>query len=232
MSRSRVLNATLMSMALVGLKLIIAHELQRSTAQSDVWNDEAWKNLTQAWANSTVFSSPSPLNSTATANMTVLANTTSHATPEPMEAVRPFYSYTLPMKMFFTAFMVPIMYHWHIFLEFCFPARKRPRRAGAAQSSGPPSTQPEKLAVFDEDGNREEEVVKRWIEDGKVRRSGVSVCNTLAKWFLNYTLGVVLRFGLLNLFDATIGRQSLTKLMWRLPAVRVPFAFYQTHPPR
>lgn len=90
----------------------------------------------------------------------------------------PFYAWSLCRKI--TNYMaVSIMqYHWWTWLERLLPARPRRKIINNIHAG---------------DGDtREEEVVKRWISQGRVNRASLNWCNTFLKWGLNMTIGRVL----------------------------------------
>jgi hypothetical protein len=106
-----------------------------------------------------------------------LANATaprlSNAAKQPQES---FYRQLLPREAFVFLVVSALQYWWHIFLERILPARPKSRSA--------PS---EKEVEHSED--REEEVVKKWVAQGRVRRSSLNWCNTFLKWVLELTVG-------------------------------------------
>jgi hypothetical protein len=71
-----------------------------------------------------------------------------------------------------------LQYWWLIWLERMLPARPRYRDV--------PYQRNEKV---EENEDREEEVVKRWIAQGRVRRASLNWCNTFLKWMLQVTVG-------------------------------------------
>lgn len=73
-----------------------------------------------------------------------------------------------------------LRHYWHLLLERCFPTRPRGVEIDY--------TGKEKAGIHTDEG-QEEEVVKRWIAQGKVRRSSISWWNTFIKWVLNGTVG-------------------------------------------
>lgn len=135
MSRSHVVDVTILSMAIVALKLIISHELASLTAHNDVWNDPAWKNLSNTLSNFHAYRAPTTLTNTTTANASAPSSVGNDTAPVPLTAPPPFYVGTLPFTVLYTLFVVPFNYYWHIFLERCLPARREPRRARANKPS-------------------------------------------------------------------------------------------------
>ncbi|KAF2437756.1 hypothetical protein P171DRAFT_424555 [Karstenula rhodostoma CBS 690.94] len=87
-----------------------------------------------------------------------------------------FYTKKLPLDVVAMLIMGVLQYCWLLRLEHALPARSR-RRDVVVKEKG----------EMDED--REEEVVKKWIAQGRVRRASLNWCNTLFKWILNLTVG-------------------------------------------
>ncbi|KAK4499830.1 hypothetical protein PRZ48_008016 [Zasmidium cellare] len=143
----------------------------------------------------------------ATANGTVSSNssfnnitfTDDHAT---------FYWKTVPRDILFTTIISPLYYYWHIWLERSFPARPRP--VGTS----------EKVA---DDTSHEEDVIQKWIAQGKIRRASLSWWNTLVKWTLNLVVGslwvAALHALLSDLYALRLPKYSLSSLKWDIPMV-------------
>jgi hypothetical protein len=151
-----------------------------------VWDDESFTNLVNAVNKSAV--SYNNINRGQLAldsgKISSITTTRDHATefqtatPRdpfafPKEA---FYSHCLPREIFIFLIITALQYWWHIFLERILPGRPRPQ---AAQS--------EKEAEYSE--GREEEIVQRWITQGRVQRSSLNWCNTFLKWVVEMTVG-------------------------------------------
>lgn len=101
-----------------------------------------------------------------------------------------------------TAFL---RYWWLIWLERLLPARPRSRRDTS-------TSDPSAIHLDDkgEDDSREEEIIKKWVEAGKVRRSSLSWCNTFLKWMLDLSLG--------NLWDTLLDELVVQPVIqWTLP---------------
>jgi hypothetical protein len=106
-----------------------------------------------------------------------LANATAPRLPYvPSQPVESFYRQLLPRETFIFVVLSVLYYWWHIFLERILPARPK--------SQSVPS---EKEVEHSED--HEEEVVKKWVAQGRVRRSSLNWCNTFLKWVLEMTVG-------------------------------------------
>lgn len=96
---------------------------------------------------------------------------------EPVE----FYTWSLVIQLAFFALGIPLQYYWHIWLERILPMRPR--------GGGSTSAQAEKINVGEGHQDHEEEIVKRWIATGKVKRASLSYWNTFLKWILDITVG-------------------------------------------
>lgn len=86
---------------------------------------------------------------------------------------------TLPRHVFVYTVITILGYYWQIGLERAFPARPRPSALKVLSDEG-------KLG---DDESREEEIVKKWINQGKVRRASLSWWNTFIKWVLDVVIG-------------------------------------------
>lgn len=104
--------------------------------------------------------------------------TASASTPdEEWSDTRLFLLSELPKTIVAIVLITTLRYWWLIWLERLLPARPRPRAALTAPAAGDR-----------EDDSREEEVIRKWIEAGKVRRASLSWFNTFAKWVLDLTV--------------------------------------------
>ena len=72
-----------------------------------------------------------------------------------------------------------LQYWWLIWLERMLPARPRYRDLVVRHE--------EKV---EESEDREEEVVKKWIAQGRVHRASLNWRNTFLKWVLQMTIGI------------------------------------------
>ncbi|KAL1797929.1 hypothetical protein ACET3X_004535 [Alternaria dauci] len=107
-------------------------------------------------------------------NQTEAISTTEDATKES------FYGRELPREVFILFVLMMLQYLWFVGLERILPARRRARDV--------PYQEKEKV---EESEDREEEVVKKWIAQGRVNRASLNICNTLLKWVLDLTLGTL-----------------------------------------
>lgn len=189
--------AMLGTAALAALSMIISHEMTRSALNS-VWEDEAVRNFTST------FFAPAPSSNITNTTTDVPHNSTAlsivalpdESSPEELgpSPPRSFYLQTFPRTLLLVLLLCPLQYYWHIGLERLFPTR--PRNVEVDYEDEKPEQTGgggERPAVGADDVAREEEeeVVKRWIEKGRVRQSAVSWRNTLAKWVLHMSLGTL-----------------------------------------
>ncbi|CAN9222585.1 unnamed protein product [Alternaria alternata] len=107
-------------------------------------------------------------------NQTEAIPTTNNATKES------FYGRELPREVLIVFILVILQYWWFVGLEKILPARPR-RRDVTYQGK-------EKV---EESEDREEEVVKKWIAQGRVNRASLNICNTFLKWVLDLTVGTL-----------------------------------------
>jgi hypothetical protein len=107
-------------------------------------------------------------------NQTELIPNTKNATKES------FYGRELPREVLIVFILVILQYWWFVGLEKILPARPR-RRDVTYQGK-------EKV---EESEDREEEVVKKWIAQGRVNRASLNICNTFLKWVLELTVGTL-----------------------------------------
>ena len=113
-----------------------------------------------------------PLNQTAG-----FTNGTTTTANEPTES---YYGRTFPRKVVVYFVISVLQYWWFIGLEKLLPARPRYRE-----------TPYDRKVQIEESEDREEEVVKRWIAQGRVRRASLNWCNTFLKWVLDMTVGML-----------------------------------------
>ena len=102
-------------------------------------------------------------------------NGTLNANKTPAES---FYGRTLPREVVTYLVIYALQYRWFIWLERLLPARPRYRNV--------PYEREEKV---EESEDREEEVVKKWVAQGRVHRASLNWCNTFLKWLLELTVG-------------------------------------------
>lgn len=230
MAISQMQYVVLATTALITLNLIISHVAKQDIASNDVWDDPVWQNFTDAF-NADVGRKIAAINGSlsvnetdSVANLSPSLNSSSPAISTQQEqgedtGSRKFYFRTLPRAVLVYALLVPLQYYWNIFLERCLPTRPRGRAMTSRQLK--PSEKPGAADVIgDADGGLEEEIIKRWIAQGKVKRSSVSVCNTLSKWILDITVGKIIYEIVWHAVDALVQRDRKMVQWWYLLDVR------------
>ncbi|WPB01119.1 uncharacterized protein RHO25_005740 [Cercospora beticola] len=129
-------------------------------------------------------------------------NQTTTKNENPHEHQKPFYSHKLPLNFLYLLLITPLLYLWQIQLERTFPGRLKAadiiakqshhRNSSSASSSSASLLQNQDPAGFDDigedDSTREEAIVQKWIEQGKVKRQSLNWLNTLTKWVLEMTV--------------------------------------------
>jgi hypothetical protein len=170
-----------------------------------------WQNITTTFEGAANASAKARLNSTAnnqiSNNGTLFNQTAANNTLKGIFGTdvnpEPFYLKILPRELLLLILISPLYYHWHLWLERFLPAR--PRVTSLMPAGG-------KSALGDWN-TREEEIVQRWIAQGKVRRASLSWWNTFFKWIINLTVGTwwieTLRFLLTEMIT---GKSPITVL--------------------
>ncbi|KAE9373950.1 hypothetical protein N431DRAFT_439043 [Stipitochalara longipes BDJ] len=184
MPRSQMISAVVQTVFLIACRLIISHNLHAS-AEGKLTNNDLYKNWTQAMElagntskainHTTPTIDAGPLH-IVVANDTGVNSTLTNISVSNSE--ESFYWETLPREVFACTIIAFLGYYWQIWLERTFPARPRPSEKVVS----------EKFAEQD-DESREEEVVKKWIAQGKIRRASLSWWNTFVKWVLDVVIG-------------------------------------------
>jgi hypothetical protein len=180
--RTAVLQAT----ALFTISTLLSHHMSES-AFSQIAENEGWINMTTALNKSSPHNIPygrGLLTLDAGAEAIMIRNnaTTKNGTFDADKAhSESYHLQVLPRQVVTFLIMSVLQYWWYIALEKMLPAR--PSRYTSTEK---PQLQ-EKLSEDSED--REEEVVKRWIAQGRVRRASLNWCNTFLKWILDMTVG-------------------------------------------
>ncbi|CAO2655701.1 Nn.00g045040.m01.CDS01 [Neocucurbitaria sp. VM-36] len=186
MSSSTMRSAVLQATAIYTFSTILSHHLSGNIF-NQVLKNEGWLNMTNAWNVSTSLNPTNntsgrltldaghATNSTLSSNHTTTFNSTLSGTEKSPES---FYVRTLPREVIIYMVMSALHYWWFIWLERMLPARPRYRLV--------PYQQEEKV---EDSEDREEEVVKKWIAQGRVRRASLNWCNTFLKWLLEIIMG-------------------------------------------
>ena len=220
MALSKMQSVALYTAILITLKFVITHEIRRK-GFSNIWDDPVWKNLTSAIDTLTALNSTKLQNSTITiangtfANGTfangTFANGTSSTFGSSLPEEKPFYLGFLPRNVFIYTLLVPLQSYWNIGLERLFPARPRGVEVSYQQEK--------KEKFFDDNEDRDEEVMKRWIAQGRVRRSSVSWGNTFFKWILDMTVGKLWFEVVWHLIDGIVMWEGLAVTLANLKMV-------------
>ena len=124
-----------------------------------------------------------------------------------------FYLKTLPLELMCLLPLVVLSYRWQCWLERVLPTRPR--------GANPTAQEPEKFgSAVDE---LEEEITRRLIARGVVRRASISWCNVILKWLLDNTLANLV-FGLtFEVLGALWSMQSLKLVYTNVGWVRIHF---------
>lgn len=175
-------NAVLQAVFLHIVTMIASHHLWSSTEDIVTNNDLYFQlsNATEFFNNATNSakvngtSLPVALNGTALNNSTAVNGTSVSSSTSDETS---FYKHDLPRDIAIVFILTILEYYWQIWLERILPARPRPS-----------ITTPEKVSPEDDDA-REDEIVKKWIAQGKIRRASLSLWNTALKWIMDMTFG-------------------------------------------
>jgi hypothetical protein len=206
MPRSYVVPAVLQTVVLSTCALVVWHHLL-SNAFNHASKSELWKNITTTFEGAVNASAQAHFNGTAN-NLTLKNGTILNGTAainatlnsDASSTSEPFYSRRFPREIFLLVVVSPLYFYWHIWLERILPGRPR---VAALMPAGEKSG-------FGEEDKHEEDIVQRWIAEGKVKRASLSWWNTFLKWILNLTIGTLwiqsLRF---LLTEITRGRSPI-----------------------
>lgn len=215
MPPSTMVPVVLCTVIIIALRQIVSHELGRQ----DIWDDPVLKNFTDTV--STVwmlndrgmeYANTLYPNFTSITNGTFMVNGTTGSASALVVDDKRFYLTLMPLNILYYVLIVSLRYCWYIALEHAFPAR--PRAAVEV------AYQPEKKEkAFDDDEHHDEEVVKRWIAQGKVRRASISWTNTCFKWVLDLTVGNIVIQCLFELYNGLVFGDGLSATLVHLKTV-------------
>jgi hypothetical protein len=188
MARSHMVPAVLQTVALWTCAFVVSHHLV-TNAFDNATKTELWQNITSAYEGAVNASAQTLLNSTANNQTskygTFLNGTAANHTGKGLFGSdadsESFYLKSLPREVFLLFVLTPLYYQWHMWLERFLPGR------GSVTALMPAGEK----SGLDEGDNHEEEVVQRWIAQGKVRRASLSWWNTFLKWALHLTVGTL-----------------------------------------
>ena len=208
MPRSHMISAVVQTVFLVACGLIVSHNLSAS-AEDKLTNNDLFKNWTQAveFAGnaSTASNSTTPTIDAGPLHITVSNDTGVNSTltnPSGSNSQESFYWRTFPRDLLVCTICAILGYYWQIWLERAFPARPRPSEKLVS----------EKFAEGD-DESREEEVVKKWIAQGKIRRASLSWWNTFIKWVLDLVIGGLWMAAVYCFLERLLKMKSSPKLL-------------------
>jgi hypothetical protein len=108
-----------------------------------------------------------------------------------------FYGRKLPREIVISFVLAMLQYWWLIGLERILPTRPRYRDVPARQKD-----------QVEESEDREEEVVKKWIAQGRVHRASLNWRNTFLKWLLDLTIGLLCVFTVEHMLRQTLKLKS------------------------
>jgi hypothetical protein len=222
--RTAVLQAT----TLFAVSMLLGEHMSDGMFDQVVQN-EGWLNMTNAIGNSTTRHSPVrpklaagnatsaffsryQINGTAL-NGTAPTWTAEKGTFSPMkDPSESFYGRKLPRRVAVYLLLSALQYWWYLALEKMLPARPRPRVLLSDQ----------RVEKAEESEDREEEVVKKWIAQGRVYRASLNWCNTFLKWILDMTIGRLWYHAVEHVLDSLFKLQSPKKIVSRLMSVSRP----------
>ncbi|KAJ4291870.1 hypothetical protein N0V90_009766 [Kalmusia sp. IMI 367209] len=197
---------------------ILAHHTSKDIF-SDVLNNPVFSNMTGAFFNVSYAVNATMMNATSAEEVSIdftpadgslqlnttfiSANGTTTNGTFTSNYPDSYYKKTLPIDTFATLIVCVLQYCWLIWLERMFPARPRRRDVPLDTKEN-----------FEMSEDREEEVVKKWIAQGRVRRASLSWCNTFFKWILGLTVMRVWYFAVLYIIRRTVKLRS-PKKVWK-----------------
>ncbi|KAK8128785.1 hypothetical protein PG984_009893 [Apiospora sp. TS-2023a] len=197
MDASPMLSAVVQSTVLQIIGSVTSYYLS-SGAYDALWDDPGFRDWWATVTNLNATTAAAPTTSANNGTAMALFNTTgssSSSSSDSSSCTMPEHNpnslsgWRMPKQILGVLVMSALLYIWAVSVERAFPTRPRGVEGGELDSAAYPKR--EKVVVeLSED--HEEEVVKRWIARGRVRRSSISWCNTLIKWLLD----IVVRAGL------------------------------------
>lgn len=110
-----------------------------------------------------------------------------------------FYKTILPAYIVAMFVICTLQYYWLIGLERAFPARSLKLNVPVK----------EKMELGE---SREDEIVQKWIAQGRVRRASLNWCNTLLKWVLSLTIGRLWRSAVFHVVTRALELESPQKI--------------------
>ncbi|OAL46573.1 hypothetical protein IQ07DRAFT_155548 [Pyrenochaeta sp. DS3sAY3a] len=186
MSVSTMRTAVLQATAIFTFSSMLSHHVSEHMF-AELLNNEGLLNMTTALNISISNFAPNAttnLNTSAPRNTTQsfdnpISNLNQTELKELLEPIKrkSFYGNILPIDVITFLIVSVLQYWWFIWFEKLLPARRKRQIV---------NVQDEKV---EESEDREEEVVKKWIAQGRVQRASLNWCNTFLKWVLELTVG-------------------------------------------
>lgn len=187
-----------------------------------VWDDPVFKNWTTTMDSVDAFGGGFKNTTVIAANGTLInsSNSTGSWASDSESPKKSYYFHTLPRSLLVYVLLIPLQQYWNIFLERCLPGRP-PKRLPP-----PPSKVEKATMLFDEDNvDFEQQIVDRWIAQGKVQRSSLGIKNTLFKWVLDLTVGkIIYQFAFRTLYLIII-EHDFSLNFWRM--IQVSFDVFK-----
>ncbi|KAH7086442.1 hypothetical protein FB567DRAFT_71171 [Paraphoma chrysanthemicola] len=184
--------AVLQAAAIWTVMTILDHHLSENMFDK-VWEDEMFRNMTSVLNGTTSHAATNqnpkqltldagnttlPLNQSMSVNNATATNGTSGLPA--WDAGESIYGWRLPREGAIFIILAILEYYWFIWLEKILPARSRRRDVSHQRH--------EKV---EESEDREEEIIQRWIAQGRVKRASLNWCNTFLKLTLQLTIGTI-----------------------------------------
>lgn len=148
-----------------------------------------------------------------------------------------FYGRALPRGALYLLISLTLQQYWYLWLEKKFPAWPMQRFSEPQEHS---QYRADRKVTGSEDGEEgddgEGEVIKRWIEQGRIQRASLNWGNTVVKWILDLTVGTMWKVAVSLLFTLLAAFQNpfkVAKLVnWVCSSFlnpwRVTILFYRT----
>ncbi|KAI0414494.1 hypothetical protein F5X98DRAFT_389763 [Xylaria grammica] len=93
------------------------------------------------------------------------------------------------LRVFFSQILLgPLLYFWHIWLERLFLSRRSVGNQ-SRNDVAPEGSKQTKVDAIGAHDVHEEQVIQKWLRQGKIQRASLSWCNTFAKWIIQWTIG-------------------------------------------
>ncbi|KAF2017689.1 hypothetical protein BU24DRAFT_420739 [Aaosphaeria arxii CBS 175.79] len=198
MPSSTMRTAVLQATVVCTISMIISHHTTGSVFD-EVWENEGFRNFTDTMdqADPSIAGRPGRLKLGASNSTNAVNNGT--MADEPLEA---FYTVVFPRDVILNTIILMLQYYWYTWLERMLPAR--PRRIEAYYG---------RTEKIEESDDREEEVVKKWIAQGRVKRASLNWCNTFLKWIIELTIGRLWLYTVSHFLGGLLRMESPRKIL-------------------